>query len=251
MKRCHVPTIDGRYWTAITLASIFGTNLGDFYAHESGLGLIGGLPVLVILFAGAYLAEHMDNLSHDAYYWLCIIILRTGATNIADYLAGRRGLNIDRLSLSIGLGLALALLAWWASQPAANSNAQPPGKSLPETDVRYWVAMLTAGVFGTVLGDYVEKMTGQGMASAILAVILVAALWSYHARPIVRVAYMYWLVIAVARTTGTAIGDWLAENKILNLGLPLSTLLSGVTFVTVLILWRNRPPTRSAISQTQ
>ncbi|MDB5866617.1 MAG: putative integral rane protein, partial [Betaproteobacteria bacterium] len=41
MKRVHVPTIDGRYWMAITLASIFGTNLGDFYAHQSGLGLIG------------------------------------------------------------------------------------------------------------------------------------------------------------------------------------------------------------------
>ena len=66
MKRFHVPTIDGRYWMGITLASIFGTNLGDLYAHESGLGLIGGLPILVLLFAFAYLAEHFDRLSHDA-----------------------------------------------------------------------------------------------------------------------------------------------------------------------------------------
>src|SRR3954454_14071036 len=101
MRTFHVPTIDARYWTAITLASIFGTNLGDFYAHQSGLGLIGGLPILVILFAGAYVAERFDRLRHDLYYWLCIIIMRTGATNIADYLAGRRGLSIDRLSLSI------------------------------------------------------------------------------------------------------------------------------------------------------
>src|SRR5258706_7095659 len=139
MKRCHVPTIDGRYWIGITLASIFGTNLGDFYAHESGLGLVGGLPILVLLFVCAYLVEHFDRLSHDAYYWLCIIIMRTGATNIADYFAGPRGLNIDRLSLSIGLGLALAILAWWSVRKGSKSNTQSLSKSLPETDALYWV----------------------------------------------------------------------------------------------------------------
>src|SRR3954464_5978693 len=105
MKTYHVPTIDGRYWLGITLASIFGTNLGDLYAHESGLGLLGGLPILVFVFAVIYTAERFDRFGHDAYYWLCIIVMRTGATNIADYMAGRRGLNIDRLILSIGLGL--------------------------------------------------------------------------------------------------------------------------------------------------
>src|SRR5258708_2398632 len=147
MKTCHVPTIDGRYWTAITLASIFGTNLGDLYAHESGLGLIGGLPILAILFAGVYVAERYDRLAHELYYWLCIILMRTGATNIADYLAGRRGLNIDRLSLSIALGLLLAVLACWSAR--AGRNMKHPPKSLPEADDRYWLAMLTAGVFGT------------------------------------------------------------------------------------------------------
>jgi uncharacterized membrane-anchored protein len=240
MKRWHVPTIDGRYWTAITFASIFGTNLGDFYAHQSGLGLIGGLPILVILFAGVYLAERFDHLCHDMYYWLCIIIMRTGATNIADYLAGRRGLNIDRLSLSIGLGLALAILASWSARSEREVNEPPIRKSLPETDVRYWLAMLTAGVFGTVLGDFFEKLIGQGMAAVTLTVALTVALLIYR-RPILRTAYAYWLVIGVARTTGTAIGDWLAENKMLKLGLPLSTLLTGLAFVALIVLWRNRP----------
>jgi uncharacterized membrane-anchored protein len=141
MKRHHVPNIDGRYWTAITLASIFGTNLGDLYAHKSGLGLIGGLPILLLLFVAVYVTERFDKLSHDLYYWLCIIILRTGATNMADYLAGRRGLAIDRLSLSIGLGLALALLAWWAGRAERGRSEQTVRKSVPDTDARYWVAM--------------------------------------------------------------------------------------------------------------
>jgi uncharacterized membrane-anchored protein len=224
---------------AITLASIFGTNLGDFYAHESGLGLIGGLPILLVLFAGVYVAERFDHLSHDAYYWLCIIILRTGATNIADYLAGRRGLSIDRLSLSIGLGLALAVLAWWSARDGGKINEQSLDKSLPETDAYYWVTMLTAAVFGTVFGDFFEKQLGQGMAAITLTAVLAVALLIYRL-PLLRMAYAYWLVIGVARTTGTAIGDWVADNKILKLGLPLSTMLSGIAFVAVLVLLRSR-----------
>src|SRR3954467_11220887 len=142
MKRYHVPTIDGRYWTAITLASIFGTNLGDLYAHESGLGLIGGLPILVLLFAAIYLVERLDRHSHDAYYWLCIIIMRTGATNIADYMAGRRGLNIDRVSLSIGLGLLLILFAWWLGRVVRSGGDATAAKTVPATDPGYWVTML-------------------------------------------------------------------------------------------------------------
>src|SRR5579859_3631939 len=145
MQARHLPAIAPRYWAAITLASIFGTNMGDLYAHESGLGLLGGLPILLALFVAAYVAERKDRLTHDAYYWLCIIIMRTGATNIADYMAGRRGLGIDRLVLSIGLGVAVALFAWMA---ARNADHDRP-KGLPDTNALYWVCMLTAGVFGT------------------------------------------------------------------------------------------------------
>jgi uncharacterized membrane-anchored protein len=238
MQRIHVPVIDSRYWTGIALASIFGTNLGDFYAHESGLGLLGGLPVLVLLFAGAYLAERQDRHAHDAYYWVCIIIMRTGATNIADYMAGRRGLAIDRLTLSIGLGLLLVLLAWWSARNRARRIDASP-KLLPDTDGRYWLAMLTAGVFGTVLGDYAQGLLGQGMAAAVLSVVLAVGLLLIYRRSFLPAAAAYWLVIGIARTTGTAIGDWLAESKLLNLGLPVSTILTGIAFAGVLVFWRS------------
>ena len=55
MKYRHTPQLDARYWTAITLASVFGTNLGDFYAHESELGIGKGLVMLALLAAVAFL----------------------------------------------------------------------------------------------------------------------------------------------------------------------------------------------------
>ena len=239
MKIFHVPAIDNRYWVAITLASIFGTNLGDLYAHKSGLGLLGGLPLLVVLFAGIFLIERFDQRIHDAYYWLCIIIMRTGATNIADYMAGRRGLGIDRLTLSICLGLALMVLAWWSAESGRKVKDQRLIKSVPDTDLRYWLAMLTAGVFGTVLGDYVQREIGQGSGVLVLCAALTVAL-AIYGRGNLRAAYAYWMVVGVARTTGTAIGDWLAEAKILKMGLPVSTLFTGLAFISVVVLWRTR-----------
>lgn len=240
----HLPSITPRYWVAITLASIFGTNMGDFYAHESGLGLLGGLPILAALFVAAYAAERFDRLTHDAYYWLCIIILRTGATNIADYMAGRRGLAIDRLVLSAGLLVFMGVLAWWASR----SSEPEEGKTLPDTNVPYWIIMLAAGVFGTVLGDYFEHTIGDVPAVILLSVALVLALVGYWRR-VLPAPYLYWATIATARTTGTAIGDWAADSKMLDIGLPICTLGSGLIFAAVLILWRDRRPQGPAFAQ--
>jgi hypothetical protein len=50
----------------------------------------------------------------------------------------------------------------------------------------------------------------------------------------------------VARTDGTAIGDWLAESKALEFGLPLATVLSGIAFVGLLGLSQGRRSTVNA-----
>jgi uncharacterized membrane-anchored protein len=241
MQTQHIPTINARYWAGITLASVFGTNMGDFYAHESGLGLLGGLPILAVLFLTVYVIERWDRLRHDAYYWLCIIILRTGATNIADYMAGRGGLHIDRVTLSIGLGVLLVLLAWWSARTERSVGVSGARNSLRDSAPRYWTTMLVAGVFGTVLGDLCERVLGEGIAALLLTAVLALALMGYQ-RGLLGPIYAYWLTIGTARTTGTAIGDWLAENKLMNLGLPLCTLLTGLAFVAVLVLWRGRRP---------
>ena len=242
MQARHLPLITPRYWTAILVASIFGTNMGDLYAHESGLGLLGGLPILMALFAAVYVAERFDKLTHDAYYWLCIIILRTGATNIADYMAGRRGLGIDRIILSVGLAVLIAALAWVAARKGSLKE-----KGLPETDLLYWGTMLAAGVFGTVLGDFFEHKIGLGVAALVLTVALLPFLIVYW-RTALPSLYLYWVVISAARTTGTAIGDWLAESDMLKIGLPICTLGSGIVFTALLVLWRDRRPQREALT---
>jgi uncharacterized membrane-anchored protein len=107
---------------------------------------------------------------------------------------------------------------------------------LPDTDAGYWVAMLAAGVFGTVLGDACSHLVGEGAASIGLALVLGMVLLWRHSRGSAAGVGLYWLTVATARTAGTAIGDWLAENKAMDVGLPLSTLITGCVFLAALVL---------------
>ena len=233
MKRQHMPLVDARYWLGIALASIFGTNLGDLYAHELRLGIYLGTAILAALAGIVFLVERRDNRPNELFYWLVIIIIRTGATNIADYLAFR--VHVPKLPLSLGLAALIALFGWLAAR--ADAQDRTDTTDLPPTGAPYWAAMLSAGVFGTVVGDICSHYVGQGIASIGLDVVLAVAL-AIWAGTNVRSFVVYWATIAAARTAGTAMGDWFAENKILNLGLPVATLLTGAAFIGVLLFWR-------------
>jgi len=90
------------------------------------------------------------------------------------------------------------------------------------------------------LGDICSHAFGQGVTSLVLGALFAVVLLLGHKRAASVIA-MYWVTIAIARTAGTAMGDWLAENKVLHIGLPLSTLITGLVFVGVLVLWRTGP----------
>jgi uncharacterized membrane-anchored protein len=227
----HMPSVNARYWLAITFASLFGTNLGDLYAHNSGLGLIGGLPILAALALAVFLVERRDGTARELYYWLVIIIIRTGATNIADYFKHQ----IPPIIFGALLTMLFALFAWASTrEDSPRETLAERVKGMPQTGATYWCAMLAAGVFGTFLGDVVSHVVGKASASVGLGILLVAAIaawWKQRS----RFLWIYWVAVAVARTAGTAMGDFLAESPNLDIGLPLSTMMTGAVFIAVLV----------------
>lgn len=239
MQTTHTPVANTRYWAAITLASVLGTNFGDLYAHESGLGLIQGLGLLLPLFLLVLWAERRDATPREAYYWTAIVLVRTAATNIADFAAYKAHIHLLLLTAAMGLLLALLVRPW---------KVGPTGRGaigLGNTSALYWAAMLTAGTFGTALGDYLSIRFGLGPAGVGLGLFW-GAVWLVTRHGVLTTVLGYWCAIALVRTAGTSIGDFLAENPRIGLGLPGATVCSLLAFVAVLTLWRSADAKGSA-----
>jgi uncharacterized membrane-anchored protein len=247
MQVKNLPSITPRYWTAILVASMCGANTGDFLSHILHLGHTRGLPPLAALFLIILWAERRSRVTTEAYYWLAIIVLRTAATNLADL--GTHDLKLGYGAIEAGLTvlLILFLLVDRGRDPAivpgtlSVSSRRP---SLPATDATYWFAMLTAGTLGTATGDFVADILGLGLGfgSIVLVSIFGAVLFvSWRFGEMTKP--WYWASIVAARTAGTTMGDLLASRHGLDLGLPLSTTLTGCMLAAVVILW----PHRSAV----
>jgi uncharacterized membrane-anchored protein len=243
MKLKHVPTIDARYWIAILAASMCGANTGDFASRILGLGHTRGLIPLALIFLVILWAERRSQAVTEAYYWFAIIVLRTGATNLADL-----GTHDLKLGYFLCMGLLVALMVIMllidrarGIEPNGVLEADGRWRSLPATDASYWITMLAAGILGTAAGDWVadEAGLGTGFGSVVLVAILIAVwLISYQYGKMTKP--WYWLTIVAARTAGTTLGDYLASRGGLNLGLVTSTICTSLLLAGVVILWRDR-----------
>jgi uncharacterized membrane-anchored protein len=241
MSPKNLPMIDARYWTAILAASMCGANTGDFASGILGLGHTRGLLPLALIFLATVWAERRSNVATEAYYWFAIIVLRTGATNLADL--GTHDLKLGYAlctALLVVLMVAMVLIDY-ARGAETTRVAGPDGswRSLPATDASYWVTMLAAGTLGTVAGDWVAEGAGLGIGSVVLVAALIVV-WFVSSQYGKMTKPWYWLTIVAARTAGTTLGDYLASRRGLNLGLVVSTICTSLLLAGIVILWRTR-----------
>lgn len=239
MHNRSVPYIGPRYWVCIGLASVVGTNCGDFVSRILHMGHVSGLPPLAAVFALILIAERFAPFRTQIFYWLAIVTLRTAATNIGDLVTHDFGISpwgvIAALVVLMGVTLIPDFMRW-SSNRTTSADEQ---HGLPVTDLRYWTTMLLAGTLGTVGGDLVADSFGLGTASVVFLATF-AILVALRDNPIFSGKAGYWLAIAAGRTMGTDVGDFLAAVRGLGLGLPRSTLLTGMVFALTVILWRDR-----------
>ena len=237
MQQTHLPMLGTRYWVALCLASIFGANMGDFFAHNLGLGHVAGLPFLALALAIVTVGERFDRTIHQVYYWTAIIIVRTAATNFADFACG--DMKLPRLWVIAGLTaiLVVSLLASWQLSWRRLSDKNDGPDTVLRADFGYWVSMFIAGTLGTVIGDYCshDLHLGDAEASILLGAVL-ASLFLMARNGLLRSLSYYWLTIVAVRAAGTVVGDFFAGRNML--GLALSTLVTGALFVALLALWR-------------
>jgi uncharacterized membrane-anchored protein len=229
-----VPAIAPRYWVSIMIASICGANMGDFIPDVLKLSDLGGLLMLALIFAVIVLANQWSRRGNEALYWLAILVVRAAATNLADLGIGR--MHLDYITVSACL--AALLVAILALRRA--SSLQPVTCRLPRTNGLYWLAMLTAGTLGTMVGDgighVIHPITVGVPISAIIATGAVAFILRQKTRLDMASAgaASYWAAIVAIRTWGTNFGD----IAVFFLSLPVSMMLSGLLLAGTLIVWR-------------
>lgn len=233
------PKVGPRYWTAILIASMCGTNFGDFFPDVLRVGAGVGFMILIALFVAVVLADRMTRHGSEAFYWLAILVVRAAATNIADFSIGKARLGY--VTMSVGLAVLLAVLV------AVHRAAGPKSSTgdLPPTNGFYWFTMLTAGTLGTVVGDGVGHAFGPlqigvpisaAMGTGAMALILTARTnlkWT--------TAVAYWVTVVAVRWWGTNFGDMLAFFATLSGSMA----VTGAALALTLNLWRERLPNRT------
>src|ERR1700722_18486022 len=194
MQPIHLPTVAPRYWVALCIASIFGANMGDFFARNIGLGHVAGLPFLAAALVAVIVAERFDRLQHQAYYWIAIVIVRTAATNFADFAAG--DMKLPRIWIIAALTIVLAAALWTTWQLVWRRLAYKAdgASSVLRADTGYWVCMFIAGTLGTVIGDFCAHnlRLDDGGASLLLCPI-VAVLFIVGRNGWLRLLPFLWL----------------------------------------------------------
>jgi uncharacterized membrane-anchored protein len=239
MQKKHVPSLGARYWAALSIASVFGANMGDFFAKVLGLGHVRGLPILAALLIAALVIERRDKHAHEGYYWFAIIVIRTAATNLADFAAGDMKWEKGWVMLALTILLAaVVMLARYVISKPAKPVDRIDDTGLPSTDAYFWTCMLVAGTLGTVAGDYLSFGSGMGLQTATIVLAVLLAAWLYFARGLLRIVGFYWFSIVFVRTAGTALGDYLASRAV-GIGLPVSTFITGLIFLITLLLWKS------------
>jgi uncharacterized membrane-anchored protein len=110
---------------------------------------------------------------------------------------------------------------------------------LIRADTGYWISMFIAGTVGTVIGDYSshDLNLGHALGTLVLGAIL-GLMFLVGRNGMLRMLPFYWATVVAVRAAGTTAGDLVAQRNML--GLPLSTLVTGLAFVALLLIWKDR-----------
>ena len=113
------PNSHATYWAAMVTASVIGTMSGDYLADDLGLGVGAGAVLLLAVTALAATVAARGQILIKPLYWLTVLLMRTSATNLGDFLSGDDGLKLGFLAGSIGLfSLTLAAVVLWKGRAA-------------------------------------------------------------------------------------------------------------------------------------
>lgn len=215
MRPRNVPEGGLKYWLALSAASVLGCNTGDLFA--GAFGFLDGLPLLAAGLGAALWMEKRASRPTQAFYWAAIILVRTAATNLADFTGQ-----------TLGMGTFAVLAALLGLTFLKREGAMRGQNALPSVGAMYWLRMLIAGTLGTALGEFSSFASGLGPQIASLTLFGgVAALLLARRFGMLGATLSFWATVIAIRAAGTSLGDLAARD----IGLA-----SSVAFAAIVLL---------------
>ncbi|MBX3032889.1 MAG: hypothetical protein KF865_03120 [Bdellovibrionaceae bacterium] len=146
------------YWATITLTTLAGTTLADFFDRSLGIGYLGGslcLISLVLISLGVWRwslgsvdIETVVEPKAEAFYWTTIMFSQTLGTALGDWMADSTPLGYNGSALLIGLILAgLASLYYF--------------KRVSNTFL-FWAAFILTRPLDATLANSLDKPVSMG-----------------------------------------------------------------------------------------
>lgn len=167
------------YWGTITLTTLAGTTLADFFDRSLGIGYLGGslsLFTLVIVTLGIWKwslgsidIKTVNTPKAEAFYWTTIMFSQTLGTALGDWMADNTGLGYN--------GSALFIAAVLVGIAGLYYRTKVSHVSL------FWAAFILTRPLGATVANSLDKPIAHGglgisdiTASAVLTGLMIVCL---------------------------------------------------------------------------
>lgn len=145
------------YWTVITLTTLAGTTLADFFDRSLGIGYLGGsLSLLFLVIAtlaiwyrslGSVDIKTIKSPKAESFYWATIMFSQTLGTALGDWMADT-GLGFNGSALLIACVLLVIAGLYFFTQTSHTTL--------------FWSAFILTRPLGATLANSLDKPIAQG-----------------------------------------------------------------------------------------
>ena len=163
-----------RYWSTVTLVSVFGTLVTDELTDNLGVPLeistaVFGVPLAVVFVAwyrveGTLSIHSILTRRREAFYWLAILLTFALGTATGDLMAQVLGLGYLVSGVGVAVVIAATAVGW-------RLGLHPV--------LAFWIIYVLTRPLGASIGDYLSQPTadgGLGLGTTITSLIFLAAI---------------------------------------------------------------------------
>jgi len=226
-----VPELTVFFWIIKILATTVGQTFADFLGDTVGLGLTLTTVVVNVALVVALCFQFRAARYIPGLYWLVVGLVSIVGTLITDNLVDNIGIPLEGTAVVFAVALAGTFTAWYASEKSLSIHTIDTRRR----EAFYWLAILLTFALGTAAGDSAAENLGLGYATAaIILAALLAVVALAHRWLGLGAVLAFWIAYVLTRPLGAAVGDLLAQPRVVG-GVGLGAVATSLAFLGTIL----------------